>query len=126
MRETTDRENVARLPSSATQKFLGVTLHNHKTQKYSSETSEYKANYRHTEPMSVVQLGSVWVPVESEVTINSDVYVRFQASGGNTKIGGFSGTAGTGLVKLVGARWEHGGSEIAEVFLTGEEQLSNS
>jgi hypothetical protein len=123
VRETTDKENVARLPSSATQKFLGITLHNHKTQKYSSETGEYKANYRHTEPMSVVQLGSVWVPVESEVTINSEVYVRFQASGGNSQIGGFSGTAGAGLVKLAGARWEHGGSEIAEVFLTGGEQF---
>ncbi|MEW6494499.1 MAG: hypothetical protein AB1589_18580 [Cyanobacteriota bacterium] len=123
VRETTDKENVARLPSSNTQKFLGIALHNHKSQKYSSETGEYKANYRHTEPMSVVQLGSVWVPVESSVTLNSAVYVRFQVSGSNTKIGGFSGTAGTGLVKLVGARWEHGGSEIAEVFLTGSEQF---
>lgn len=126
VRETTDKENVARLPSANTQKFLGITLHNHKSQKYNSQTGEYVAEYRATEPMSVVQLGSIWVPVESAVTLNSEVYVRFQASGNFTKIGGFSGTAGTGLVELEGARWEHGGEGLAEIFLTGNEQFATA
>jgi hypothetical protein len=120
-RATSDAENVARLATDAAQKFLGVTLHNHKSQQYYPDTGEYKAEYRHTEPMAVVQLGSVWVPVESAVTLDSDVCIRLSTSGAFTKIGGFAGASGTGRVKLVGAKWVTSGTEIAELFLNGTE-----
>ena len=120
-RATTDPEDVARLATDEAQRFLGVTLHNHKSQQYYPDTGEYKAEYRHNEPMAVVQMGSIWVPVEAPVTISSDVYVRQSASGAFIKISGFAGASGTGLVKLIGAKWVTGGGGIAELFLNGTE-----
>ncbi|MBD2364536.1 hypothetical protein H6G36_25740 [Anabaena minutissima FACHB-250] len=120
-RATTDAEGVARLPTDDEQIFLGVTLHSHKSQQYYPDTGLYKAEYRHTEPMSVVQLGSVWVSVEGTVTANSEVFVRQATSGEFTLIGGFAGASGTGLVKLIGAKWITGGTGIAELLLNGTE-----
>ncbi|ALF52244.1 hypothetical protein ACX27_04265 [Nostoc piscinale CENA21] len=120
-RATSDPENVGRLPTSDLQRFLGVTLHNHKQQLYNPSEGQYKAEYRHTEPMAVVQLGSVWVAVESAVTLDSSVYVRVSADGSLDKIGGFTGTSGSGVILLQGAKWITGGTEIAELLLNGTE-----
>lgn len=115
VRETTDKEDVARLPSSATQKFLGVTLRSQMVQ------HDNGIAYPNTEPMPVVQMGSVWVPIEGTATVSDAVYVRLAASGTNTTLGKFSVTAGTGLVELTKARWITGGTNVAELFLCGSE-----
>ncbi|KYC42073.1 hypothetical protein WA1_18905 [Scytonema hofmannii PCC 7110] len=118
VRATTDKEDVARIPTANTQQFLGVTLHSQKAQYYGGG-----ASYDNTEPMPVIQMGSIWVPVEGTMTVNSKVYVRFQASGSNTLLGGFTATAGTGVVELSGARCITGGTGLAEIFLTGSEKF---
>lgn len=109
----TDEVDVGRLPSANNQKFRGVTLASQKQQTYDGLT-----HYRHTEHMPVVRQGSVWVPVE---VLGPDVFVRFQAAGAFTDIGGFSGVAGTGLVLLAGAEWLYKGQNIAELSLYGNE-----
>jgi hypothetical protein len=111
----TDELRLGRLPSAKGQKFKGVTLASQKQQTYGGESY-----YRHTEPMPVVKMGSVWVPIEAP---GSEVFVRFFPSGGLTEIGGFSGVAGSGLAKLVGAEWLYFSEGIAELSLTGEEAL---
>lgn len=120
-RATGDPENVARLATDVSQKFLGVILRGHKAQDYYPEDDLYKARYRHTEPFPRVFMGSVWVTVESPVTVDSEVFVRNAVAGALTGISGFTGTSGAGVVKLVNARWKTGGNEIAELLLSGTE-----
>lgn len=120
-RAVTDKENVVRLPTSADQKFCGIALHNHKSQQYYPDQGRYKAGYLHTEPISRLWMGSAWVPIESPVTADSDVFVRIVASGAFTKTAWFTAESSVNVVKLVGARWITGGTEIAEILLSGAE-----
>lgn len=115
-----DKENVARLPTSGAYKFQGVTLLSHKEQERNGG-----AYYRHTDPMPAVQMGSLWVPLESQVTVESQCFVRLSATGNFIKIGGFTPTGGAGTAELVGARWITGGYDCAELFLHGNEYFAD-
>ncbi len=49
------------------------------------------------QPMTIVRDGVVWVPVEAAVIYGDRPFVRYAVDGGNTKIGAFKPSSGTGL-----------------------------
>lgn len=71
--------------------------------------------FEHEDIVPITDLGSGWVHTETEVSVGEDVYIRHTANGNNTRIGGFSNAAGTGLVQIAtGAKWVRAdGSDLA-------------
>ena len=76
------------------------------------------------EAVTLARKGLMWVEVEATVAQGDRAYVRYAANGGNTMIGVFSNTSGTGLIDMTnqGVFIEggaSGGVALLEFDLTG-------
>lgn len=92
VRGTGDRE--AKLPSSATQEFVGVTIRDEMRENSFINYNSAGTVYQIGEPMSVLaKQGCIWVYTEVDVTAGQDVYCRFLANGGLTTLGAFRNDA---------------------------------
>jgi hypothetical protein len=61
--------------------------------------------YEDKRPVSIIELGKVYVECEESVSVSDEVLVRTEADGGNDQLGIFAKTAGTGLEVLENARF---------------------
>lgn len=105
----TNKTKQCKLPAAATditsraaRLGIAVTTQFIETPQNSTADPQYPAN----KSVNVMSFGRAWVECETAtVDTSKDVYVRHAVDGGKNKLGAFSDTAGTGLVKLDNARW---------------------
>lgn len=94
VRGTGDRE--AKLPTGATQEFLGVTVRSEMRENSFVNYQSQGTVYQIGEMMTVLaKQGSLWVYTEVDVVAGQAVYCRFLANGGLTTLGAFRNNADT-------------------------------
>ena len=92
------------LPSSASDILLGLVEHRHTGREL--ETFDTEAQYDALSQIPVGYRGGYVVEVEEAVTPSDDVFVRFAAGAGGTKIGAFRTDADTATAfQVTNARW---------------------
>lgn len=67
---------------------------------YSNVDASGRVGYPKNWDIAYMTRGVIWVFAETAVTPASNVYYRFAASGGNTVLGRFTGTADAGTVQI--------------------------
>jgi hypothetical protein len=103
----TDLEKQVKLPVLATditsiKSKRGVALQSHGIE---NQNNSLDAGYEDKDTVSVIAEGHVYVEVEADVLVSSDVYVRHAVDVALDQLGIFAPAAGTGLAQLANARW---------------------
>ncbi len=117
----TDPDSQALLPTAAG-KLLGVSSHSHAN---AVDGDDLNLINEHM-VFNVLHVGRVWVVVEDAVTPASGVFCRRAVDGGFSRLGGFAGSAGTGLGAVTGARFvtSAGAGELAILELDATATLA--
>lgn len=117
VREASANITVAHTTANVTNIFEGVTLWPKVEDSSQALTSNNVWPSRYD--VSVMKRGRIGAYVESAVTPSSPVYYRAVASGALTVLGAFAGAAGTGLIRLRGAKFETTAAAggVAELFI---------
>lgn len=110
----TDKNTQCKLPAaaadiSALKNKRGVALQSHANENLQDGLAP---GYEDKKPVSIMELGKVYVEVEADVTPESDVYVRHTADGGLDQLGIFAPAAGVGLEQLGSARWVRSSEDV--------------
>jgi len=109
-------DDEARLPTSGSDKLLGVSVLDQTEPNQSDGTHEYE----YGDAMGIMIQGRIWVTAEDAVAAQGDVYVRHTASGNGTQLGAIrSDNDGGAAMQLTGAVFETsaGAGELAVVNL---------
>jgi hypothetical protein len=101
----TDKNLQCKLPAAGELTLLakrGVALQSHAMENIADGLAP---GYEDKRPVSIMELGKVFVECEDAVSVDEAVLVRTAVDGGNDQLGIFHGTAGTGLEALPNARF---------------------
>lgn len=118
----TDKDLQCKLPAAGELTLLlkrGVALQSHAMENIADGLAP---GYEDKRPVSIMELGKVFVECEEAVVATDAVLVRTAVDGGNDQLGIFAATAGTGLEALPNARFVRGselvnGKHIAVIQL---------